>query len=63
MEIKVIDNDVEKAIKILKNKLNKSGLFRELKKRRHFEKPSVRKKKKHAEALKRQAKKRRFGMH
>ena len=45
-----------------KNKLNKSGLFRELKKRRHFEKPSVRKKKKHAEALKRQAKKRRFGM-
>jgi small subunit ribosomal protein S21 len=59
MEIKVIDNDVEKAIKILKNKLNKSGLFRE---RRHYEKPSVRKKKKHAEALKRQAKKRRFGM-
>ncbi|RLB69882.1 MAG: 30S ribosomal protein S21, partial [Deltaproteobacteria bacterium] len=52
MEIKVIDNDVEKAIKILKNKLNKSGLFRELKKRRHYEKPSVRKKKKHAEALK-----------
>ncbi len=62
MEIKVIDNDVEKAIKILKNKLNKSGLFRELKKRRHYEKPSVRKKKKHAEALKRQAKKRRVGM-
>jgi len=62
MEIKVIDNDVERAIKLLKNKLNKSGLFRELKKRRHYEKPSVRKKKKHIEALKRLAKKRRYNI-
>ncbi|MBN2232311.1 MAG: 30S ribosomal protein S21 [Deltaproteobacteria bacterium] len=62
MEIKVIDNDVERAIKLLKNKLNKSGLFRELKKRRHYEKPSVRRKKKHQEALKRLAKKRRMTM-
>jgi small subunit ribosomal protein S21 len=62
MEIKVIDNDVERAIKLLKNKLNKSGLFRELKKRRHYEKPSVRRKKKHQEALKRLAKKRRLSI-
>jgi small subunit ribosomal protein S21 len=62
MEIKVIDNDVERAIKLLKNKLNKSGLFRELKKRRHYEKPSVRRKKKHQEALKRLAKKRRMSI-
>jgi small subunit ribosomal protein S21 len=62
MEIKVIDNDVERAIKLLKNKLNKSGLFRELKKRRHYEKPSVKRKKKHQEALKRLAKKRRYSM-
>ena len=36
MEVKVIDNDVEKALKILKNKLSKSGLFNELKVRRAY---------------------------
>lgn len=46
MEVKVIDNDVEKALKILKNKLSKSGLFKELKVRRAYEKPSVKRKEK-----------------
>ena len=46
MEVKVIDNDVEKALKILKNKLSKSGLFKELKVRRAYEKPSVKQKEK-----------------
>jgi len=41
LEVKVFDNDVEKALKILKNKLSKSGLFKELKVRRAYEKPSV----------------------
>ncbi len=44
MEVKVIDNDVDKALKVLKNKLSKSGLFKELKLRRAYEKPSVRRK-------------------
>ena len=36
LEVKVFDNDVEKALKILKNKLSKSGLFKELKLRRAY---------------------------
>ena len=56
LEVKVFDNDVEKALKILKNKLSKSGLFKELKLRRAYEKPSVKKKRKAIEARRRFAK-------
>lgn len=56
MEVKVYDNDVEKAIKVLKNKLAKSGFFKEMKERRFYEKPSVKKKRKSAEAKKRNIK-------
>lgn len=56
MEVKVIDNDVEKALKILKNKLSKNGLFKELKLRRAYEKPSVKRKRKALEARRRLAK-------
>ena len=47
---------MEKALKILKNKLSKSGLFKELKLRRAYEKPSVKKKRKTIEARRRLAK-------
>ena len=40
MQVTVQDNNVEKAIKILKRKLTKEGVFRQLKERRFFEKPS-----------------------
>jgi small subunit ribosomal protein S21 len=53
LEVKVHDNDVEKAIKVLKNKLAKSGFFKEMKERRYYEKPSIKKKRKRAEAKKR----------
>ncbi len=56
MEVRVFDNDVEKALKILKNKLSKSGFFKELKLRRAYEKPSVKKKRKALEARRRVAK-------
>jgi len=56
LEVKVIDNDVEKALKILKNKLSKNGLFKELKLRRAYEKPSVKRKRKALEARRRLAK-------
>lgn len=56
LEVKVFDNDVERALKILKNKLSKSGLFKELKLRRAYEKPSVKKKRKTIEARRRLAK-------
>jgi len=56
LEVRVIDNDVERALKILKNKLSKNGLFKELKLRRAYEKPSVKKKRKALEARRRLAK-------
>ena len=58
MEIRVNDNDIEKAIKILKRKLEKDGLMGELKKRRFYEKPSAKMKTKQREARKRKAKNR-----
>ena len=56
MEVKVLDNDVERALKVLKNKLSKNGFFKELKLRRAYEKPSVRKKRKALDARRRMAK-------
>ena len=53
MEIKVFNNNVEKALKIAKKKLAGEGLFRELKRRQFYEKPSVRKKSKQRDARRR----------
>ncbi len=55
MEIKVDSNDIEKALKILKRKLQRDGLMSELKKRQYYEKPSVRLKTKQRESLKKKA--------
>ena len=41
MEISVNGNDPEKALKLIKRKLQKDGFMQELKKRRFYEKPSV----------------------
>ncbi len=51
MEVSV-ENNIEKAMKVLKRKLIKEGLFKELKSRRYYEKPSEKKKRKHKESLK-----------
>jgi small subunit ribosomal protein S21 len=51
MEV-MVDHNIEKAIKILKRKLIKEGLFKELKSRRYYEKPSERKKRKLKESVK-----------
>lgn len=56
MEIRVNDNDVEKALKILKREVQKTGLLGELKKRRYYEKPSVRLRRKQRDAQKRRRK-------
>jgi len=57
VEIQVVDGNVEKAIKVLKRKLQQEGLFREMKLRRFYEKPSVKRKRKEKEALRRLRKK------
>ena len=51
MEV-IVENNVEKAMKVLKRKLIKEGLFKELKSRRYYEKPSEKKKRKHKESVK-----------
>jgi small subunit ribosomal protein S21 len=56
LEVRVQSRDIEKALRTLKKKLQLDGLFGEMKKRRHYEKPSVKKKKKQLEAEKRRRK-------
>ena len=51
MEV-AVDHNIEKAMRVLKRKLIKEGLFKELKARRYFEKPSVRRKRKEKESAK-----------
>jgi small subunit ribosomal protein S21 len=56
VEVKVLSRDIEKALRILKKKLQADGLLGDLKKRRFYEKPSVKKKRKQLEAQKRRNK-------
>ena len=56
MEVRVQSQNIEKALRDLKKKLQLDGLLGELKKRRHYEKPSVKKKNKQLEAQKRKRK-------
>ena len=60
MDIKVYENDVEKALKLLKRQLQKDGLFKEVKQRSYYEKPSVKEKRKQREARKKRMKALRF---
>ncbi len=60
MQVTVFQNQVEKALKLLKRRLSNEGVFKELKRKRFYIKPSLKKKLKTKEALKkRKAAKRR----
>ena len=52
MEVTVYQNQVDRALKVLKRQMTKEGLLKELKRRRFYEKPSVKKKRKQKEAKK-----------
>ena len=52
MQVTVYQNQVEKALKLLKRRLSNEGVFKELKRKRFYIKPSLRKKLKTKEALK-----------
>ncbi len=56
IEIIVGHNNLEKAMRVLKRKLIREGIFKELKSRRFYEKPSERKKRKGKEAQKKRRK-------
>ena len=51
--IAVRNNNVDQAMRILKKKLQKEGVLKEIKSRQYFEKPSVRRARKKAECIKR----------
>jgi small subunit ribosomal protein S21 len=52
--VKVVDNDVERALRILKKKIQNDGLFKRLKIKKHFEKPCQYRRRKMREAVRRQ---------
>lgn len=53
MQIIVRDNNVDQALRVLKKKLMQEGVMREMRLREHFEKPSVKRAREKAEAVRR----------
>ena len=53
MQVIVRDNNVDQALKALKKKMQREGIFREMKLRNHYEKPSEKKAREKAEAIRR----------
>jgi small subunit ribosomal protein S21 len=56
LEVTVGDKGIERAIKNLKRKMAAEGVLRELKRRRHYMKPSIKRRKKASEAARRRRK-------
>ena len=56
MQVSVRDNNVDQALKVLKKRMQREGIFRELKRRRSYEKPSERRVRERAEAIRRHRK-------
>jgi small subunit ribosomal protein S21 len=56
VEVVVGDRGLDRAIKHLKRKMANEGILRELKNRRHYMKPSIKRRKKEAEAGRRRRK-------
>jgi small subunit ribosomal protein S21 len=53
VQVLVRDNNVDQALKALKKKMQREGIFREMKLRGHYEKPSERRAREKAEAVRR----------
>ena len=53
MQVSVRDNNVDQAHKVLKKKLQREGVFREMKLRNHYEKPSEKRAREKAESVRR----------
>ena len=53
IEVKVRNNNVEKAIRQLKKKVMKEGILKEVKMRQYYEKPTLKRQRKEKENLKR----------
>ena len=53
MQVLVRENNVDQALRVLKKKMQREGIFREMKLRRNYEKPSERRARERAEAFRR----------
>jgi len=53
VSVNVRENNVEQALKVLKKKMQREGVFREMKLRRHYEKPSERRAREQSESQRR----------
>lgn len=56
IEVEVRNNDIEAAIRELRHKISKDGILTELKKHKHAEKPSDKKRREHREAIRKMKK-------
>ena len=53
MQVLVRDNNVDQALKVLKRKMQREGVFREMKRRRFYEKPSEKSAREKSEGIRR----------
>jgi small subunit ribosomal protein S21 len=53
LQVFVRDNNVDQALRILKKRMQREGVFREMKRRKAYEKPSARKTREKSEAVRR----------
>ena len=53
VQVFVRDNNVDQALRALKKKMQREGVFREMKLRKHYEKPSEKRVREKAEAVRR----------
>jgi small subunit ribosomal protein S21 len=53
LEVTVNSNDVDHALRVLKKKMQREGIYKDMKIHRHFEKPSEKKARKRVESLRR----------
>jgi small subunit ribosomal protein S21 len=53
LQVLVRGNDIDQALRVLKKKMQREGIFREMKQRRSYEKPSERKNRERSEAIRR----------
>ena len=56
MQVLVRDNNIDQALKVLKKRLQREGVFREMKLRSHYEKPSQKRARQASEAVRRSRK-------
>ena len=53
LQVSVRDNNVDQALRVMKKKMQREGMFREMRAKEFYEKPSVKKAKATKEAIKR----------